>query len=185
MSLNSFYRCRQKLAAEDRVSTQEVRAKGGLAREQQATLDESRRPLATKVLMSSEPMFVQLTVLTSPAVEISLPCGAVVRVPNDDRSLRRMISILMECRSAHESVSGAPPPVPVESCECTLTLALTWVPEPWFLSSLQDETFCIQSPVVRLSATNGYSLTSFPDEPQRIRPAMPAHFISRRTRKES
>lgn len=46
--------------------------------------------------MSSDPRFVPLTVLTSPAVEISLPCGAVVRVPNDDRSLRRVPGILRE-----------------------------------------------------------------------------------------
>jgi hypothetical protein len=91
VSLNSFYRWRQKVAAEDRLSTTD-----GLARERQVASGDTRRPLATKGLMSSEPRFVPLTVLTSPAVEISLPCGAVVRVPNDDRSLRRVLGILLE-----------------------------------------------------------------------------------------
>lgn len=90
VSLNSFYRWRQKLAAEDRLSTREE-----LARERQVASGDTRRPLATKGLMSSEPRFVPLTVLTSPAVEISLPCGAVVRVSNDDRSLRRVLGILL------------------------------------------------------------------------------------------
>jgi len=91
VSLNSFYRWRQKVAAEDRLSTTD-----GLARERQVASGDTRRPLATKGLMSSEPRFVPLTVLTSPAVEISLPCGVVVRVPNDDRSLRRVLGILLE-----------------------------------------------------------------------------------------
>jgi hypothetical protein len=96
VSLNSFYRWRQKLAAEDRPSTREERAKDGLARERQVASGDTRRPLATKGLTSSEPRFVPLTVLASPAVEIDLPCGAVVRVPNDDRSLRRVLGILLE-----------------------------------------------------------------------------------------
>lgn len=91
VSLNSFYRWRQKLAAEDRLSIRD-----GLARERQVASGETQRLLAGKGLMSSEPRFVPLTVLTSPAVEISLPCGAVVRVPNDDRSLRRVLDILLE-----------------------------------------------------------------------------------------
>jgi hypothetical protein len=91
VSLNSFYRWRQKLAAEDRLSTREK-----LARERQVASGDTRRPLARKGLMSSEPRFVPLAVLTSPAVEIDLPCGAVVRVPNEDRSLRRVLGILLE-----------------------------------------------------------------------------------------
>ena len=46
--------------------------------------------------MSRGPELVPLTVLTSPVVEIDLPCGAVVRVPNEDRSLRRVLGILLE-----------------------------------------------------------------------------------------
>jgi hypothetical protein len=91
VSLNSFYRWRQKLAAEDRLP-----ARDGLAREQQVSLEESQRLSSTKGLMFSEPRFVPLTVLASPAVEINLPCGAVVRVSNDDRSLRRVLGILLE-----------------------------------------------------------------------------------------
>ena len=34
------------------------------------------------------PELVPLMALTSPVVEIDLPCGAVVRVPNEDHSLR-------------------------------------------------------------------------------------------------
>jgi len=91
VSLNSFYRWRQKLAAEDRLSTRD-----GLARERQVASGETQRLSAGKGLMSGESRFVPLTVLTSPAVEIDLPCGAVVRVPNDDRSLRRVLGILLE-----------------------------------------------------------------------------------------
>jgi hypothetical protein len=46
--------------------------------------------------VSRGPELVPLTVLTSPVVEIDLPCGAVVRVPNEDRSLRRVLGILLE-----------------------------------------------------------------------------------------
>lgn len=102
VSLNSFYRWRQKLAAEDRPSIRDERAKGGLARERHVASGATRGLSTTKGLMSSEPRFVPLTVLTSPAVEIDLPCGAVVRVPNDDRSLRRVVSILMEANQRTE-----------------------------------------------------------------------------------
>lgn len=85
VSLNSFYRWRKKLAA------------------------ESSRLSASKALMSSEPRFVPLTVLTSPAVEIDLPCGAVVRVPNDDRSLRRVLGILLEADQCTEESAVATP----------------------------------------------------------------------------
>jgi len=100
VSLNSFYRWRQRLAAAGRLL-----AGDGLAKKQQVTSDESQRSLAPKALMSSEPRFVPLTVLTSPAVEIDLPCGAVVRVPNDDRSLRRVLGILLEA-DPHTEVSA-------------------------------------------------------------------------------
>ncbi len=96
VSLNSFYRWRQKLEVGGRLPAGEELARDGLARKRQAVSDETRRPLTRKGLMSSEPRFVPLTVLTSPAVEISLPCGAVVRVPNDDRSLRRVLGMLLE-----------------------------------------------------------------------------------------
>ena len=100
VSLNSFCRWRQKLAASGRLS-----ARDGLARELQVASDETQRLSARKGLMSSEPRFVPLTVLTSPAVEIDMPCGAVVRVPNDDRSLRRVLGILLEA-DQHTEVSS-------------------------------------------------------------------------------
>lgn len=52
--------------------------------------------LAMKGLMSSELRFVPRIVLTSPAVEINLLCEAVIRVPEDDRSMRRVLGILLE-----------------------------------------------------------------------------------------
>ena len=52
--------------------------------------------------MSSGPELVPLTVLTSPVVEIDLPCGAVVRDSNADRSLRRAHGILLEAEHASE-----------------------------------------------------------------------------------
>jgi hypothetical protein len=111
VSLNSFYRWRQKLAAEDRLPTRDERARDGLARERQVASDETQRLSARKGLMSSEPRFVPLTVLTSPAVEIDMPCGAVVRVPNDDRSLRRVLGILLEADQRTEVSAVATPAV--------------------------------------------------------------------------
>ena len=96
VSLNSFYRWRQKLTAEGRLPAGEGLARGGLARERQVSSDETQRIPAGQGITSSEPRFVPLTILASPAVEIDLPCGAVVRVPNDDRSLRRVLGILLE-----------------------------------------------------------------------------------------
>ena len=52
--------------------------------------------------MSLGPELVPLTVIVSPVVEIDLPCGAVVRVPNDDRSLRRVLGILLEAGQTTE-----------------------------------------------------------------------------------
>lgn len=51
-------------------------------------------------------LFVPLTVVGSPVIEVDLPCGAVVRVPNEESSLRRVISILLEAGSAMLSGSG-------------------------------------------------------------------------------
>ena len=95
VSPNSFYRWRQKLAAEGRPS-----AKIG---------PEGQRLSAMKRSMSAGPELVPLTVLTSPVVEIDLPCGAVVRVPNEDRSLRRVLGILLEAGQAAEDSEIAMP----------------------------------------------------------------------------
>ena len=46
--------------------------------------------------MSSVPKMAPLTVLASPVVEFDLPCGAVVRVPDKVRSLRRVLGSLLE-----------------------------------------------------------------------------------------
>ena len=85
VSPNSFYRWRQKLAAKCRPP-----AKKGHGPQR---LSDMKR----------------LTVLTSPVVEIDLPCGAVVRVPNEDRSLRRVLGILLEAdETAHPSPIATP-----------------------------------------------------------------------------
>ena len=97
VSLNSFYRWRKRFAAEGRLP-----AGDGLAGKQQVASDESQRLSGKKGLMSSDPRFVPLTVLTSPVVEINLPSGAVVRVPNDDRSLRRVLGILLDANQRTE-----------------------------------------------------------------------------------
>ena len=88
VSPNSFYRWRQKLAAKGRPP-----AKKGHG---------PRRQSAMKRSMSSGFELVPLTVLTSPVVEIDLPCGAVVRVPDNDRSLRRVLGILLETGQTDE-----------------------------------------------------------------------------------
>ena len=88
VSPNSFYRWRQKLA---------TKGKPPARRE-----PEARRLSSMKRSMSSGPELVPLTVLTSPVVEIDLPCGAVVRVPNEDRSLRHVLGILLEAGQTDE-----------------------------------------------------------------------------------
>lgn len=95
VSPNSFYRWRQKLAAKGRPP-----AKKGHG---------TRRQSAMKRSMSPGSELVPLTVLTSPVVEIDLPCGAVVRVPNEDRSLRRVLGILLEAdETGHPSPIATP-----------------------------------------------------------------------------
>ena len=88
VSPNSFYRWRQKLAAKGRPLT----GKGHV----------SQRLPAMSGAVSPGPQLVPLTVLTSPVVEIDLPCGAVIRVPNEDRSLRRVLGILLESEQTTE-----------------------------------------------------------------------------------
>ncbi len=82
VSPNSFDRWRQKLATTGRPLARKGR--------------EAQRLPAKKGSMSSVPKMVPLTILTSPVVEIDVPCGAFVRVPNEDRSLRRVLRILLE-----------------------------------------------------------------------------------------
>lgn len=95
VSPNSFYRWRQKLAAKCRPP-----AKKGHGPQRLSDMKRS---------MSAGPELVPLTVLTSPVVEIDLPCGAVVRVPNEDRSLRRVLGILLEAdETAHPSSIATP-----------------------------------------------------------------------------
>ena len=93
VELNSFYRWRQKLAAKGRPPARKEH--------------EAQRLSGTQKAVSSGPELVPLTVLTSPVVEIDLPCGAVVRVPNDDRSLRRVLGILLEVGQTAEVSSIA------------------------------------------------------------------------------
>ena len=95
VSPNSFYRWRQKLVAQDRPLTRQQ--------------SEAQRLSAMKRSMSAGPELVLLTVLTSPVVEIDLPCGAVVRVPNEDRSLRRVLGILLEAGQTVEDSAIATP----------------------------------------------------------------------------
>ena len=95
VSSNSFFRWRQKLAAKGRSS---ARKEPG-----------AKRLSAVKESVSRGSELVPLTVLTSPVVEIDLPCGAVVRVPNEDRSLRRVLGILLEADPATEVSSIATP----------------------------------------------------------------------------
>ena len=52
--------------------------------------------------MSSGPELVLLIVLTATVIEIELPCGTVVRVSNADRSLRRMLGILLKADQTAE-----------------------------------------------------------------------------------
>lgn len=95
VSLNSFYRWRQKLSAKGRPPAGKKL--------------EAQRLSSMKRSMSSGPELVPLTVLTSPVVEIDLPCGAVVRVPNEDRSLRHVLGILLEAgQSADVSPIATP-----------------------------------------------------------------------------
>ena len=95
VSPNSFYRWRQKLAATGRPP-----AKKGHGAQRQSAIKRS---------ISAGPELVPLTVLTSPVVEIDLQCGAVVRVPNDDRSLRRVLGILLETGQTDEDSPIATP----------------------------------------------------------------------------
>lgn len=101
VSPNSFCRWREKLSAKSESPVRQQH--------------ETRRRSTMKRSMAAGPEFVPLTVLTSTAVEIDLPCGAVVRVPNDDRSLRRVISILTtrhieqtRCRQTHRFRQNVP-----------------------------------------------------------------------------
>lgn len=87
VSPNSFYRWRQKLAKTGRPLARKGR--------------EAQRLSAKKGSMSSVPKMVPLTILTSPVVEIDVPCGAVILVPNEDRSLHRVLRILLGCRPGH------------------------------------------------------------------------------------
>lgn len=43
-----------------------------------------------------DPHFVSVAVTGSPVVEISMPCGAMIRVPNDSSSLRPVLQTLLE-----------------------------------------------------------------------------------------
>ena len=95
VSTTSFYRWRQQLATKGMPSARRE--------------PEAQRLSAMKRSMSPSSELVPLTVLTSPVVEIDLPCGAVVRVPNEDRSLRRVLGILLEAdETAHPSPIATP-----------------------------------------------------------------------------
>lgn len=58
-----------------------------------------RRKLATQSPQqpdSVRSLFVPLKVISNPVIEVDLPCGAVVRVPNDEPSLQRVLGILLQ-----------------------------------------------------------------------------------------
>ena len=59
--------------------------------------------------MSSVPKMAPLTVLTSPVFEFDLPYGAVGRVPDKVRSLRRVLGILLEADQTADISPIAPP----------------------------------------------------------------------------
>ena len=56
------------------------------------TLRREAEPFDSK----DDPHFVSVTLTGSPVVEISMPCGAIIRVPNDANSLRPVLQTLLE-----------------------------------------------------------------------------------------
>jgi len=57
-----------------------------------------RRKLAMRPLQqtdSTRSLFVPLKVISNPVIEVDLPRGAVVRVPNDAQSLQRVLGIVL------------------------------------------------------------------------------------------
>ena len=86
VSQNAFYLWRRKLAAQQTRAT--------VAQSSGAQQPDVRS------------LFVPLTVVGSPVIEVDLPCGAVVRVPNEESSLRRVISILLDAQSTVLRGSG-------------------------------------------------------------------------------
>jgi hypothetical protein len=52
-------------------------------------------------------------VVSSPEIEIDLSCSTAVRVPDEDRSLRRVLGILLEAERSHLYLMSRPPgPIP-------------------------------------------------------------------------
>ena len=86
VSQNAFYLWRRKLAA----------------RQMHATVTQSSGSKQSDV----RSLFVPLTVVGSPVIEVDLPCGAVVRVPNEESSLRRVLGILLDAESTVLRGSG-------------------------------------------------------------------------------
>lgn len=65
----------------------------------QNAFDLWRRKLATPSPQQPDnvrSLFVPLKVISNPAIEVDLPCGAVVRVPNEEPSLQRVLGILLQ-----------------------------------------------------------------------------------------
>lgn len=91
VSQNAFYLWRRKLAAQHT----------------RATVTQSSGSQQSDV----RSLFVPLTVVGSPVIEVDLPCGTVVRVPNEEFSLRRVISILLDAKSTILRGSGEEPRV--------------------------------------------------------------------------
>lgn len=88
VSQNAFYLWRRKLA----VVTPRNKQSPSKPCEPASTSQAQRADVRS--------LFVPLTVVGSPVIEVDLPCGAVVRVPNEESSLRRVLSILLEAGSA-------------------------------------------------------------------------------------
>lgn len=45
---------------------------------------------------AASPGFIPLTVVEADDIEISLPCGAIIRAPRDEAALKQVLAILME-----------------------------------------------------------------------------------------
>jgi hypothetical protein len=92
VSQNAFYVRRRKLEAIGSHHSDQAHAARHVGIHV-ASSDAEARVSAVPSILSS---FVPLSVTASQIIEVDLPCGATVRVPNDDASLRRVLSMLLE-----------------------------------------------------------------------------------------
>lgn len=89
---NSFYRWKAKFIAESEKAKQATRA---------------QTTPAQMTSSQASPGFVPLSVVDSAQIEIDLPCGAVVRVPQDDDAVRCVLQVLMGSGSGQPGTGGA------------------------------------------------------------------------------